>query len=121
MGRDMKQTQHYFPLFDDSTGEYITIGNISCPSCHNVHQWDPQISKKGPGKNIEGNTTNSFLRNVSYYSICIDCHGLDALFRYKYYHDLENRVEKITNIIVPLSVIRCSSSVELRRFWNLVI
>jgi hypothetical protein len=26
-------------------------------------------------------------------AICIDCHGLDAIFRYKYYHDPVERVE----------------------------
>ncbi len=101
IGRDIKHSANYFPLFNDSSGEYISVGNISCPSCHNVHQWNPKFKKVGPGKNIEGNTTNSFLRNISYYNICIDCHGLDALFRYKYYHDIENRVEKINTIIVP--------------------
>jgi predicted CXXCH cytochrome family protein len=101
IGRDKIHTPNYFPLFDDISGEYISVGNISCPSCHNVHQWNPRLKKVGPGKNVEGNATNSFLRMQTYSLLCIDCHGLDALFRFKYYHDLEERVEKINNIIVP--------------------
>jgi predicted CXXCH cytochrome family protein len=104
IGRDIIHTPNYFPLFNDHSGEYMSVGNISCPSCHNVHQWDPKFKKIGPGKNIEGNATNSFLRMQTYSLLCIDCHGLDALFRFKYYHDVEERVEKVRNIIVPDTV-----------------
>lgn len=83
----------YTPIYD-KLGKEINVGNISCPSCHNAHQWSPGLKKKGEGKNIEGNATNSFLRNVSYNNICIDCHGLDALFRFKYFHDPDERVER---------------------------
>ena len=78
---------------DKKTGKESNVGNISCPTCHNAHQWSPLRKEKGSNKNLEGNATNSFLRNVSYNNICIDCHGMDALFRYKYYHDPEERVE----------------------------
>jgi hypothetical protein len=81
----------YTPIYDE-TGKEINVGNISCPSCHNAHQWSPLAKQKGIGKNLEGNATTSFLRNVSYNNICIDCHGLDALFRYKYFHNPEERV-----------------------------
>ena len=81
----------FTPIYDED-GKEINVGNISCPSCHNAHQWSPLVKQKGVGKNLEGKATNSFLRNVSYNNICIDCHGLDALFRYKYFHDPEERV-----------------------------
>ncbi len=90
-GRDIKGKPNYFPLFDKSSGEMVHIGNISCPSCHDVHQWDPRFPEKGTGVNIEGNATNSFLRQQTYSIMCIDCHGLDALFRFKYYHELSDR------------------------------
>ena len=80
----------YTPLYDKE-GKEINVGDISCPSCHNAHQWSPLVRQKGSGKNLEGHVTNSFLRNVSYNNICIDCHGLDALFRYKYFHDPQER------------------------------
>ncbi len=94
IGRNVKQELNYFPLFDKVTGDYTTVGNISCPSCHDVHKWDPKFSVKGKGVNVEGTATNSFLRAQTYSLLCIDCHGLDALFRFKYYHDPEDRVEK---------------------------
>lgn len=83
----------FAPLFDEKSGVFTNYGNISCPTCHNVHKWSPLSKTKGIGKNIEGNATNSFLRNVSYNNICIDCHGFDAIFRYKYFHDPDDRVE----------------------------
>jgi len=83
----------FAPIFDITSGKETRVGNISCPTCHNAHQWSPLVKEKGDNINHEGNTTNSFLRNVSYNNICIDCHGMDALFRYKYYHDPEERVE----------------------------
>ena len=73
------------------TGKNVTVGDISCASCHNVHQWDPKVSGHGIGENIEGKTTTSFLRMQTYSLMCIDCHGLDALFRFKYYHNSKQR------------------------------
>jgi Zn-finger protein len=101
VGRDVKGKPNYFPLFDKGTGQYVSVGDISCPSCHNVHQWDPRFNKKGKGINLEGTATNSFLRAQTYSLLCIDCHGLDALFRFKYYHDPEERVERIPRPIYP--------------------
>ncbi len=87
VGREIKGRTNYFPLFNKSSGELETIGRISCPSCHNVHQWDPRHHRKGKGYNVEGTAANSFLRQQSYSLLCIDCHGLDALFRFKYFHE----------------------------------
>jgi len=90
-GRNIKGKANYFPLFDDETASPITIGDISCASCHDVHQWDPKKKQKGNGKNPEGKATNSFLRMQTYNMICKDCHGLDSLYRFKYYHDSKKR------------------------------
>ena len=97
--RSNRDAIDYSPIYDKRTGMETSVGNISCPSCHNAHQWSPLVKAKGENKNLEGNATNSFLRNVSYNNICIDCHGLDALFRYKYYHDPEERVESPPTVI----------------------
>ncbi|MBC8413879.1 MAG: hypothetical protein ISR96_10520 [Nitrospira sp.] len=83
----------YTPLYD-SSGRETNLGNISCASCHDAHQWKPGVANAGSGKNEEGNATNSFLRNLSYSNICIDCHGMDGLFRYKYFHNPDTRVEQ---------------------------
>ncbi len=91
VGRNVKEESNYFPLFHKRTGKKVSVGDISCASCHNVHRWDPKVSGPGTGKNLEGRTTNSFLRMQTYSLMCIDCHGLDALFRFKYYHNSKQR------------------------------
>jgi predicted CXXCH cytochrome family protein len=73
------------PLYDKD-GMEVNIGYISCPTCHNAHQWSSFLKKKGVDKNIEGNAITSFLRNVSYNIVCKDCHAQDAIFRYRYFH-----------------------------------
>jgi predicted CXXCH cytochrome family protein len=99
--RSNRQAIDFAPVYDKKTGEETNVGNISCPSCHNAHQWSPLAKEKGSNKNEEGTATNSFLRNLSYNNICIDCHGLDALFRFKYFHDPEERVESTpTGVII---------------------
>ncbi|MBI5408487.1 MAG: hypothetical protein HZA14_03885 [Nitrospirae bacterium] len=97
--RSNKDSIDYAPIFDKKTGKDTNVGNISCPTCHNAHQWSPLLKDKGKYVTLEGNVTNSFLRNVSYDNICIDCHGFDALFRYKYFHDPEERVETPQDMI----------------------
>ena len=86
-----KSKTNYFPLFHGRTGINITTGNISCPSCHNVHQWNPRLAVMGTGMNTEGDATNSFLRSPESFALCKDCHGKDAKFKIKYYHDAAKR------------------------------
>jgi len=81
----------YFPLFQGITGVKITAGNISCPSCHNVHRWNPQSAAKGTGANTEGDATTSFLRPPMSFTVCKECHGEGAPFKIKYYHDAAKR------------------------------
>ena len=90
-GRNVRNRPGYFPLFHIKSGDLINSGNISCPSCHNVHQWSSLSKEKGSGNNPEGDVSNSFLRNLSYQTICIDCHGPDAIYRYKYFHIADKR------------------------------
>jgi len=75
------------PVFRDD-GRRAMLGYISCPTCHNVHQWSARKpGVEGSGKNEEGDVFNSFLRMKSTEDVlCADCHGLDAIFRYKYFH-----------------------------------
>ena len=38
--------------------------------------------------NLTGNILNSFLRQQGVKdSFCVDCHGIEAPLKYKYYHD----------------------------------
>jgi len=85
-GKGVKDQPGYFPIFGEKTGESLSNGRISCPSCHNVHQWGIDSPELGEGENREGDLTNSFLRNRSEELLCQNCHGLEGLFRYMYYH-----------------------------------
>lgn len=88
----VKQNELPEVLVYDKEGKETHAGFITCPSCHNPHQWDPRKEAAGPGKNVEGNALTSFLRNKnSEFIVCADCHGKDALFRYKYYHGEASR------------------------------
>ena len=91
VGQGTKGKPGYFPLFDGKTGELKSIGKISCPSCHNAHQWrrDSFVAEKEI--NREGDATDSFLRNRAEDILCKNCHGLNGLFRYLYFHTPEKR------------------------------
>jgi len=96
----IKSTENYLPLYDPISGDPAIAGNISCASCHNVHQWDPNRTTKGEGVNLEGNATNSFLRINSPDLMCKDCHGFQALLKFKFFHDPVRR--KIQGFNLPL-------------------
>jgi predicted CXXCH cytochrome family protein len=80
-----------YTLIFDENGKEIHVGNISCPSCHNAHQWNPE--NRDAKNDPEGNLTGKFLRTESYNMVCMDCHGLDALIKYEYFHDPDKRTE----------------------------
>ena len=79
-----RQKSGYTPLYDE-TGQEKNVGDLSCPSCHNAHQWSP-LSKGAGARQYK------FLRNMSNNTFCADCHGPDAIFRYLYFHDPQKRV-----------------------------
>lgn len=81
------------PVFNEN-GIATHIGQITCLTCHNPHQWRPDVNKTGNGTNQEGDIRSSFLRlQRSDTFVCADCHGLDALYRYKYFHLPSSRVK----------------------------
>jgi predicted CXXCH cytochrome family protein len=86
------EDRNYAPLYDKKGNEAKT-GRIACPSCHNPHLWETGQLKTGAGKNLEGTNRSSFLRLKSAKSVCKDCHGFDALIRYKYFHTKEVRTK----------------------------
>jgi predicted CXXCH cytochrome family protein len=83
-----------FPFFDKKTGRISAVGNISCPSCHDVHHWGANTTQVGVGKIIEGNALTSFLRPHVPDRVCRQCHGLDGLFVFKYFHNPKIRSKK---------------------------
>jgi predicted CXXCH cytochrome family protein len=94
VGKNTKGRVNYFPLYDRITGKTITVGNISCPSCHNAHQWNPGLRSGGDGVKVEGSADSSFLRIRSRDLLCKDCHGPEALYKYLYFHDAGKRASK---------------------------
>ena len=69
-----------FPLFAPD-GFRTPDGDISCPTCHNVHVWNPE--EAGPGsseKDQEGDGRDSFLRksNLPNSQLCTTCHTRKA-------------------------------------------
>ena len=83
-----------FPFFDTKTGRLSAVGNISCPSCHDVHHWEPNPIQVRVQTNIEGDATTSFLRPHVPDRVCRQCHGLDGLFVFKFFHNPEIRSKK---------------------------
>lgn len=79
-------------------------GVIACITCHEPHTWEPNIHQDmkktaivdfNKQENTEGNVINSFLRRKGVNdTFCVDCHGIEALSKYKYYHH-KDKVRKI--------------------------
>ena len=84
------QPTGYVKIFDDDFKE-VNVGNLSCSSCHSFYRWDHRVMEPGPGKKIDGNADTSFLRTSSDRTICIDCHGDAAIWRYLYFHSVQKR------------------------------
>jgi hypothetical protein len=45
------------------------------------------VPAKGKGVNLEGNAINSFLKAQSAMLLCKNCHSMDAIFKFKYFHE----------------------------------
>jgi predicted CXXCH cytochrome family protein len=83
--------QNVFPLFNAASGKPAMEGNLSCPSCHNAHQWNPEIPSRGNGQNLEGSLADSFLRPRADFDLCAQCHPKDAASKLEFYHDATKR------------------------------
>ena len=57
-------------------GELSRTGSIACTTCH-----DPHLAPSGP--NVRD---HRFLRTQTQQQLCVDCHGMEGLWRYLYYH-----------------------------------
>ncbi len=84
----------YMPLFDDH-GRPSPTGTISCPTCHQTHPAAfPPVSEDKPGSGPHRpysaggsplNPRRTFLR-TTHQTLCADCHGIEAPWRFLYYH-----------------------------------
>jgi hypothetical protein len=86
----------YTPIFDQN-GQETNVGEISCPSCHNAHQWSPILQEGAVPQNQkdDGMVKFRFLRNMSNNIVCINCHGRQALYRYLYFHSPDKRKKMV--------------------------
>ena len=93
----LRSDPEVMPLINDK-GDIDEFGSIACITCHRAHHWENESDRQNKTlrpteksieeKNQEGNVLNSFLRNKGVKNtFCVDCHGIEAKPRYKYYHD----------------------------------
>ena len=87
-----KNDEGYTPIYDQY-GQETNTGEISCPSCHNAHQWSPLLHQESnlQDQNDYDLDRFRFLRNPSKDIVCINCHGRQALSRYLYFHSPDKR------------------------------
>ena len=84
------------PVVETKHEQIAELGAIACITCHEPHSWEPlkdPEEKKHPvldykkQENLDGDIMNSFLRHKGVAgTFCVDCHGIEALPKYKYYH-----------------------------------
>ena len=87
--QDLILRSEILPLVDKHE-KISEFGKIACITCHNPHQWQPGQQQNKTQK--EGTILNSFLRHKGIEStFCADCHGLETILKYKYYHDENSR------------------------------
>ena len=71
----------HMPTFD-VRGEPSPQGAISCLTCHDPHTTPSTLEAKTGASERR----NKFLRPVEQRQLCADCHGIEALWRFLYYH-----------------------------------
>jgi predicted CXXCH cytochrome family protein len=85
----------YMPTFDEH-GAPSRTGAISCPTCHELHATASpppnapyRIGDSAPLEAQDGASPpyNPHLRTTAHQRLCIDCHGIEALWRFLYYHE----------------------------------
>ena len=81
---------------DEQAAEF---GGIACITCHEPHAWEadrkPAVTEAKAAlsdrrENLEGSQRDSFLRHKGVGgTFCVDCHGPEALVKYKFFHDAD--------------------------------
>jgi formate-dependent nitrite reductase cytochrome c552 subunit len=71
------------PVYDEH-GRQARVGNIGCGTCHDVHR---EVAEGRPD-HLKG----LHLRMPEFVEpLCADCHGPEALFKYKFFHSEASR------------------------------
>ena len=75
---------------------YEAIFRIRCTTCHDNHRWTPL--PKGEAASATTTEMTSFLRGSGIaQTLCANCHGAEALYRYRFYHHDRAFKQKIPN------------------------
>jgi hypothetical protein len=82
LNRTSPQQPGYMPTFD-SRGKRSRTGAISCLTCHEPHA--ARVNPEARGKSFPPRR-RMFLRFTEHRGLCIDCHGIETLWRFLYYH-----------------------------------
>ncbi len=95
----LRSNKDTLPLLQETDEKPDERGMIACITCHEPHHWKPKTDKEKQQNNYqhtrftenqEGTVLTSFLRQKGVKdTFCVDCHGMNALLKYKYYHDKE--------------------------------
>lgn len=81
--RTVPQLTEFMPTFDEH-GNHSQTGSISCLTCHETHTGP---AGRATAPEAEKNRLNKmFLRPTKVHSLCMDCHGIETIWRYLYYH-----------------------------------
>jgi predicted CXXCH cytochrome family protein len=83
----------YLPLFNDQ-GEIDPQGTLGCRTCHFTHGRStpaPLPPVMGTGTTREMRARAWHIRSIGWDSVCVTCHGFDALRRFMYFHDAVRR------------------------------
>jgi len=88
----LRSDEKVMPVLDKDEA-IADFGAIACITCHEPHSWKPLKPKEKPRpstnrENQEGDSKTSFLRRLGVEgTFCVDCHSIEALPKYKYFHD----------------------------------
>lgn len=92
------------PVLEETFGEpgertiegYESIFSIHCRTCHDNHRWSSLPKEKAA--EFEETEMTSFLKGSEVASsLCANCHGIEALYRYRLFHQERSFRLKITN------------------------
>jgi hypothetical protein len=76
---------------------YESIFCIRCVTCHDNHRWMARPAGQN-GTPLDPTEMTSFLRgSIVAEKLCSKCHGLEALYRYRFFHQERMFRRKIVN------------------------
>ncbi len=96
----LRSDEEIMPVVEVQHEKIEEFGAIACITCHDPHSWKPLKNPEEKNypvldytkqENLEGDILNSFLHRKGAVAgtFCVDCHGIEALPKYKYFHDKE--------------------------------